>query len=249
MRTVVLSMLSFAVVAAGGNERFGRGPFPDSCGEREVVEVSDVASLVANIERDQVEIVMAPGRYALSACPPGVSEWSASACGQLEQGQCSVLRSSLDLPITAHRVPVGPGPEVPSCDAIPAATTADGAVIDCSALPASAQELSCVVAGRLSAIADVTICNSTPPVALAPGQLGTHRNAIAIAAGKEALIERVRMVNARRGVLLASESDQLSRGEVRQSLGEGTELAGVAFATRPLDDAAVPFPGGAAGRL
>lgn len=244
----VLATSTAALLTTAGDSVKPAGAIPGkgapaaeiTCGDPEVVEVDNVDSLHANIGRNNVDIVMAPGRYVLSACPVGVDEWSSAACGQIEQGQCSVLRSSLRLAAGAHRVPFGPNPEVSHCDAIPAETWVDGAVIDCSALPPSAQEFSCVVAGRQSTISSLTVCNGTPPVPLGPGQLGTHRNGIAVVAGKEALITQVRVVNARRGVLLSSESDQLSRAVVRESLVEGTELAGVAFATRTPDDALTP---------
>ena len=48
-----------------------------------------------------------------------------------------------------------------------------------------------------------------------------------IVAGKEAVIDEVHMMNARRGVLFTTESGKKTEGVVRHSLIDGTELAGI----------------------
>jgi hypothetical protein len=58
-----------------------------------------------------------------------------------------------------------------------------------------------------------------------------------ISAGRKAEVEEVRLVNVRRGVLIAAGSNQLTQGAVRRSLIDGTELAGVfVWAIYPVDD-------------
>src|SRR5947208_1339092 len=58
----------FLVVSCGGRAvlvRQGAQPL------RETVVVGDVAALLANIGRDDVELVLAPGRYVIPACAGG----------------------------------------------------------------------------------------------------------------------------------------------------------------------------------
>jgi hypothetical protein len=105
----------------------------DSCGAREVVEVSDVAGLLANIGRDHVDVRLAPGPYVLADCRRSADEWSASDCGQLRQGDCSILSSDLQLAADANGVPVSSGTIFPSCGSIPTGGVGEGAVIDCGA--------------------------------------------------------------------------------------------------------------------
>src|SRR5262249_43452536 len=84
-------------------------------------------------------------------------------------------------------------------------------------------------------------CNGAPFPAGVPAK---HRNAIMIQAGREAVVEEVRVVNARRGVLLSAGSGEATQGTVRRSLIDGTELAGIfVWTIAPVDPGGLPVDG------
>jgi hypothetical protein len=99
---------------------------------------------------------------------------------------------------------------------------------------ASDLELSCLVAGNHSTIRNVTVCQGSPPTPLPAGTSGVHRNGIMIVADHEATVEWVRVVNARRGAVMTALDEHTTRGAIRHTLVEGTELAGMfVWAVRP----------------
>jgi hypothetical protein len=192
--------------------------------DREVVRVKNTADLLANIGRDNIDLVLAPKVYEVPACPEEVDEAADPTCGQMQQGDNSVLRSDLSLELDQKGVPTG--------------KAHGGAIIDCSGLPPSALEFSCLVAGDGSTIRNLTIRDGlTTPEPDPPGgdPAGPdNRNGIMIVAGKEAVVDEVRLLNTRRGVLFTTESGKKTEGVVRHSLVEGTELAGIfLFAITP----------------
>ena len=191
--------------------------------DREVVRINNIDDLLANIGRDNIDLVLAPGVYEIPACPEGVDEAADPTCGQMQQGDNSVLRSNLSLELDQKGVPTG--------------KAHGGAIIDCSGLPPSL-EFSCLVAGDSSTIRNLTIRNGlTTPEPDPPGgdPAGPdNRNGIMIVAGKEAVVDEVHVLNTRRGVLFTTESGKKTEGMVRHSLVEGTELAGIfLFAITP----------------
>ena len=106
--------------------------------DHEVVRVNNTADLLANIGRDNIDLVLAPGVYEIPACPEGVDEAADPTCGQMQQGDNSVLRSDLSLELDQKGVPTG--------------KAHGGAIIDCSGLPPSL-EFSCLVAGTAALFA------------------------------------------------------------------------------------------------
>jgi len=204
---------------------------------RELINISNMQELYSNIGKDNAELVLASfstdvhdveelnGRYVLSACPEGEDqERGSSHCGQLEQGTNSVLRGEMVLELDSYWVPLDE--EEP------------GAVIDCAALPPSPLEFSCLRMGIGSTVNGLTIINgySRPE----PDQSGganpvDNRNGIMVpAGGAETIVENVHVMNARRGIVATAESGLTTHAVVRNSLIEGTELAGVFFwATTP----------------
>lgn len=187
--------------------------FAGTHNNRTIVQVDNVNDLLENIRRDDIELVLEPGVYVIPSCPGGLAqEISDPSCGQMQQGDNSVLKSDLILKVDKNGVPTG--------------RANGGAIIDCSGLPPSAVKYSCLVAGDGSSIRNLTITNglTTPDPS---GGEAQHRNAIMIVAGKEAVINEVHLLNARRGVLFTTESGKETKGVVRRSLIEGTELAGV----------------------
>ena len=186
----------------------------DNGKNREFVLVDNIDDLLENIGRDNIELALAPGEYIIPSCSGGLAqEMSDPTCGQMQQGDNSVLSSDLELELDDNGVPTG--------------EANGGAVIDCSGLPPSAFKFSCLVAGDGSTIRNLTIRNglNTPdPPGSGDAQ---HRNAIMIVAGKEALVDEVHLMNARRGVLFTTESGKKTEGVVRHSLIDGTELAGI----------------------
>jgi hypothetical protein len=162
----------------------------------------------------------------------------------------------LVLDLDERGVPTGK-PGVDGCEQIPAEGPSDGAVIDCSGLPPSRLQYSCLVAGDQSAISNLTICNGAPPFCTDPlqpytcdgrpfpgGVRARHRNAIRRPPGNEAVVEEVHVVNARRGVLLSAGSGQATRGTVRRSLIDGTELAGFfVWTIEAVDPGGLPVDG------
>jgi hypothetical protein len=209
----------------------------DAQSTRETIKISATEELLANIGKDNVELVLATistdvyddaemnGRYVLSPCPDGEEqERGSSPCGQLEQGSDSVLRGEMALEFDSEGVPTR--------EAVP------GAIIDCSALPPSPLEFSCLRMGNGSAVRGVTIINGhSRPEPDEPGGASPvdNRNGIMIpAGGSETIVENVHVMNARRGVVATAESGMKTHTVVRNLLIEGTELAGVFFwATTP----------------
>jgi hypothetical protein len=180
--------------------------------DREFVLVNNTADLLENIGRDNIELYLAPGDYVLQSCSGGLDE-SSPTCGQMQQGDNSVLRSDLELDLDYNGVPTG--------------MANGGAIIDCSPLPPSDLK-SCIVAGDGSTIRNLTIRNGPQtPEPDPPGGEADNRNGIIIVAGKEAVVDGVRLINTRRGVLFTTESGMETRGVVRHSLIDGTELAGI----------------------
>jgi hypothetical protein len=192
------------------------------------IQVDNSADLRRYIGWDGIDLMLAGtstdtyadpslnGRYVLTPCDGGEEQERGSApCGQLEQGDHSTLRSDLRLELDRQGAPTG--------------RASGGAVIDCSGLPSSPVEFSCVVAGNGGTIERITIVNGTDrPTPDPPGGAADNRNGIMVpAGGTETLIDRVRILNTRRGVLMTTRSHQETRGTVRHSLIDGTELAGV----------------------
>ncbi len=205
---LALGVLLGAGVSTMVNDNVGP-PVVSANGGREHVLVDNTADLLANIGRDDIELALAPGQYVVPACGEGIEEDSPT-CGQMQQGNNSVLRSDLRLKLDKNGVPTG--------------KTKGGAVIDCGELPFSPLEFSCLVAGDGSTIRNLTIRNGLTT----PDPRGReHRNGIMIVAGKEAVVDEVRLINTRRGVVFTAESGRETLGVVRHSLIEGTELAGV----------------------
>lgn len=189
---------------------------PDKVNGRELVFVDNVDELLENIGRDNIELALAPGEYVIPSCSGGLAqEMSDPTCGQMQQGDNSVLRSDLELELDENGVPTG--------------EASGGAIIDCSGLPPSAFKFSCLVAGDGSTIRNLTIRNglNTPDPDPPGSSDAQHRNAIMIVAGKEAVVDEVHLMNARRGVLFTTESGKKTEGVVRHSLIDGTELAGI----------------------
>ena len=126
------------------------------------------------------------------------------------------------------------GAEINNCSEIATGGPNDGAVIHCGDLPPSVREFgsdlpdnlffSCLVAGNNSTIRNLTVCNGEAVVQRNPP---LHRNGIVIRPGTEAVVDEVRVINTRRGVLGFTETDKATGVTVRSSLIEGTELAGV----------------------
>ena len=229
---LVLGVLSTKGVATMAMEDFGPAVV-SADSESEVVLVDNIADLLANIGRDNIELIVAAqstdpgGAYVVPVCPKGVDEVSDPSCGQMQQGDDSVLRSTLELDLDENGVPTSATPEV---------VLTAGAVIDCSDLPASGLRLSCLVAGDGSTIRNITIINgSQTPEPDPPGGKPDNRNGIMIVAGKEAVVDEVRLINTRRGVLFTTESGKETRGEVRHSLIDGSELAGIFLWVRSPD--------------
>ena len=126
------------------------------------------------------------------------------------------------------------GAVINACSEVSVGGANDGAVIHCGDLPPSPLEFgadlpaklfpACLVAGNNSTIRNLTVCNGeavlqrNPPV---------HRNGIVIRPGTEAVVEEVRLINTRRGVLGFTESLKATGVTVRNSLIEGSELAGI----------------------
>ena len=186
--------------------------------DREFVLVDNTADLLTNIGRDDIDLVLAPGEYVVPACSGGLQQESSDpTCGQMQQGDNSVLRSDLELELDENVVPTG--------------VANGGAVIDCGGLPPSALEFSCLVAGDGSTIRNLTIRNGLTTPDPDPGggdPMGPdNRNGIMIVAGKAAVVDEVHLLNTRRGVLFTTESRRETRGVVKHSLIDGTELAGV----------------------
>ena len=178
------------------------------------------------------------GMYVLSPCDEQEEELTNAPCGQLEQGKKSIISGGLLLDLDENGVPrlVNGGAEVNDCSEIPTGGANDGAVIHCGGLPPSPFEFgtdlpknlffSCLVAGNDNIIRNLTICNGEAVVQRNPP---LHRNGIVIRPGTEAVVEEVRVVNTRRGVLGFTESHRATGVTVRNSLVDGTSLLGYSY--------------------